>query len=169
VPVAEQPENLRRDLPAWSSGLFPFFQYAATSVKVSLVSRAAAALARGANSVASPRSPSSSASTSGSICRYRRVFDRLPRPSSSPYSLGWKKRRASSSRRRVVVPNSCPLRRADPLALSAGRRATGPRLGNRLPLLLLPERLARPRHRTQLAHPSAQLPRSAVAQDGIRG
>ncbi|GAA5884793.1 hypothetical protein JCM16303_007269 [Sporobolomyces ruberrimus] len=27
------PENLRRDLPAWSSGLFPFFQYAATSVK----------------------------------------------------------------------------------------------------------------------------------------
>lgn len=29
-----QPENLRRDLPAWSSGLFTFFQYAATSVKV---------------------------------------------------------------------------------------------------------------------------------------
>lgn len=29
-----QPENLKRDLPAWSSGLFPFFQYAATSVKV---------------------------------------------------------------------------------------------------------------------------------------
>ncbi|KAK4051842.1 hypothetical protein OIV83_002547 [Microbotryomycetes sp. JL201] len=28
------PENLRRDLPAWSSGIFPFFQYAATSVKV---------------------------------------------------------------------------------------------------------------------------------------
>ncbi|KAL8286531.1 hypothetical protein RQP46_004548 [Phenoliferia psychrophenolica] len=27
------PESLRRDLPAWSSGLFPFFQYAATSVK----------------------------------------------------------------------------------------------------------------------------------------
>lgn len=27
------PENLRRDLPAWSSGLFPFFQYAATSVR----------------------------------------------------------------------------------------------------------------------------------------
>ncbi|SCV67868.1 BQ2448_5479 [Microbotryum intermedium] len=27
------PENLRRDLPAWSSGIFPFFQYAATSVK----------------------------------------------------------------------------------------------------------------------------------------
>ncbi|GAA5887198.1 hypothetical protein JCM6882_002446 [Rhodosporidiobolus microsporus] len=27
------PANLRRDLPAWSSGLFPFFQYAATSVK----------------------------------------------------------------------------------------------------------------------------------------
>ncbi|GJN87072.1 hypothetical protein Rhopal_000017-T1 [Rhodotorula paludigena] len=27
------PDNLRRDLPAWSSGLFPFFQYAATSVK----------------------------------------------------------------------------------------------------------------------------------------
>ncbi|GAA5982369.1 hypothetical protein JCM11641_006959 [Rhodosporidiobolus odoratus] len=27
------PENLRCDLPAWSSGLFPFFQYAATSVK----------------------------------------------------------------------------------------------------------------------------------------
>ncbi|SCZ93044.1 BZ3500_MvSof-1268-A1-R1_Chr6-2g08425 [Microbotryum saponariae] len=26
-------ENLRRDLPAWSSGIFPFFQYAATSVK----------------------------------------------------------------------------------------------------------------------------------------
>ncbi|KAI5481667.1 cellular morphogenesis-related protein [Pseudohyphozyma bogoriensis] len=26
-------ENLKRDLPAWSSGLFPFFQYAATSVK----------------------------------------------------------------------------------------------------------------------------------------
>ncbi|KAM0754971.1 hypothetical protein T439DRAFT_284317 [Meredithblackwellia eburnea MCA 4105] len=27
------PDNLRKDLPAWSSGLFPFFQYAATSVK----------------------------------------------------------------------------------------------------------------------------------------
>lgn len=30
-----QPEGLKRDLQIWSSGLFPFFQYAATSVKVS--------------------------------------------------------------------------------------------------------------------------------------
>lgn len=29
-----QSEGLRRDLPLWSSGLFPFFEYAATSVKV---------------------------------------------------------------------------------------------------------------------------------------
>lgn len=28
-----QPENLKRDLQLWSSGLFPFFQYAATSVR----------------------------------------------------------------------------------------------------------------------------------------
>jgi hypothetical protein len=29
-----QSEGLTRDLPLWSSGLFPFFEYAATSVKV---------------------------------------------------------------------------------------------------------------------------------------
>lgn len=29
-----QSEGLQRDLPLWSAGLFPFFQYAATSVKV---------------------------------------------------------------------------------------------------------------------------------------
>jgi hypothetical protein len=29
-----QPEGLKRDLQLWSTGLFPFFEYAATSVKV---------------------------------------------------------------------------------------------------------------------------------------
>ena len=29
-----QSEGLQRDLPLWSAGLFPFFQYAATSAKV---------------------------------------------------------------------------------------------------------------------------------------
>lgn len=28
-----KPDGLKRDLPLWSSGLFPFFEYAATSVK----------------------------------------------------------------------------------------------------------------------------------------
>lgn len=32
--TSSQPEGLQRDLPLWSSGLFPFFEYAATSVKV---------------------------------------------------------------------------------------------------------------------------------------
>lgn len=32
-----QTEGLKRDLPLWSSGLFPFFEYAATSVKVRTV------------------------------------------------------------------------------------------------------------------------------------
>ncbi|KAF5380337.1 hypothetical protein D9757_007927 [Collybiopsis confluens] len=31
------PEGLKRDLPIWSSGLFPFFEYAATSVKPTLL------------------------------------------------------------------------------------------------------------------------------------
>ncbi|GAA5993677.1 hypothetical protein JCM10908_002290 [Rhodotorula pacifica] len=31
-------ENLRRDLPAWTSGLLPFFQYAATSIKPMVLS-----------------------------------------------------------------------------------------------------------------------------------
>ena len=31
--VSVQPDGLKRDLPLWSSGLFPFFEYAATSVK----------------------------------------------------------------------------------------------------------------------------------------
>lgn len=31
-----QPEGLKRDLQIWSAGLFPFFQYASTSVKVSI-------------------------------------------------------------------------------------------------------------------------------------
>lgn len=30
---ALQPDGLKRDLPLWSSGLFPFFEYASTSVK----------------------------------------------------------------------------------------------------------------------------------------
>lgn len=34
-----QPENLRKDLQLWSSGLFPFFQYSATSVRVSVEAR----------------------------------------------------------------------------------------------------------------------------------
>lgn len=33
-----QTEGLRRDLLTWSSGLFPFFQYAATSVRPLLIS-----------------------------------------------------------------------------------------------------------------------------------
>jgi hypothetical protein len=33
-----QTEGLKRDLPLWSSGLFPFFEYAATSVKVRMIS-----------------------------------------------------------------------------------------------------------------------------------
>lgn len=32
------PDNLRRDLPAWTSGLLPFFQYAATSIKPMVLS-----------------------------------------------------------------------------------------------------------------------------------
>jgi len=32
--LCDQSEGLQRDLPLWSAGLFPFFQYAATSVKV---------------------------------------------------------------------------------------------------------------------------------------
>jgi Dopey, N-terminal len=32
--TSAQSEGLKRDLALWSSGLFPFFQYAATSVKV---------------------------------------------------------------------------------------------------------------------------------------
>lgn len=32
-----QPEGLKRDLLVWSSGLFPFFQYAATSVRPALL------------------------------------------------------------------------------------------------------------------------------------
>lgn len=32
-----QPDGLKRDLPLWSSGLFPFFEYAATSVKPALL------------------------------------------------------------------------------------------------------------------------------------
>ena len=32
-----QTEGLKRDLPLWSSGLFPFFEYAATSVKVRMI------------------------------------------------------------------------------------------------------------------------------------
>lgn len=32
-----QSEGLQRDLALWSSGLFPFFEYAATSVKVRVV------------------------------------------------------------------------------------------------------------------------------------
>ena len=28
-----QPDGLKRDLPLWSSGLFPFFEYAATNVR----------------------------------------------------------------------------------------------------------------------------------------
>jgi hypothetical protein len=32
-----QPDGLKRDLPLWSSGLFPFFEYAATSVKPTLL------------------------------------------------------------------------------------------------------------------------------------
>lgn len=31
-------EGLKRDLLIWSSGLFPFFQYASTSVRPSLIS-----------------------------------------------------------------------------------------------------------------------------------
>ena len=30
----DQMDGLKRDLSIWSSGLFPFFEYAATSVKV---------------------------------------------------------------------------------------------------------------------------------------
>jgi len=36
--ITFQTEGLKRDLPLWSSGLFPFFEYAATSVKVRNVS-----------------------------------------------------------------------------------------------------------------------------------
>lgn len=32
-----QTEGLKRDLALWSSGLFPFFEYAATSVKVRII------------------------------------------------------------------------------------------------------------------------------------
>jgi hypothetical protein len=35
--VVFQTEGLKRDLPLWSSGLFPFFEYAATSVKVCVI------------------------------------------------------------------------------------------------------------------------------------
>lgn len=35
--ISTQSEGLRRDLALWSSGLFPFFEYAATSVKPTLL------------------------------------------------------------------------------------------------------------------------------------
>lgn len=33
IAIRQKPGNLRRDLQLWSSGLFPFFQFAATSVR----------------------------------------------------------------------------------------------------------------------------------------
>ncbi len=35
--TSSKPDGLKRDLPLWSSGLFPFFEYASTSVKPTLL------------------------------------------------------------------------------------------------------------------------------------